>query len=164
MDRVRFGRALGSGARAAAKTLWQAADAAAAPDPRADARPGAPEARRTPVADPAAALRQAAAHVGHVQSMARRAGVEAPRAAARGVLQPVKRYASVVMLQVAGSFFALFAATLGGAAWRLHGLLNGSAADVDLRHRMYFEAAIALVFAYFAGSSFVRARERQRQS
>lgn len=165
MDRVRFGRALGYGARAAAKSLWQAADAAAAPDPRAAAQGTRPAVARDGASgDAAAAVRQAATKAAQVHGMARRAAVQAPRAAGRGVLKPVKRVASVVMLQVAGSFFALFALTLGGAAWRLHSLLDGAVASVELRHKMYFEAAIAAVFAYFAVSSFVRARRRERQA
>ncbi|HEX4578315.1 MAG TPA: hypothetical protein VH117_13245 [Edaphobacter sp.] len=39
MDSVRFGRALGVGARAAAKTLVTAVDAATAPNPSAGAKP-----------------------------------------------------------------------------------------------------------------------------
>src|SRR5580698_8578449 len=41
MDRVKFGRALGVGARAAAKTLVMAVDAATAPNPSAKAQEGA---------------------------------------------------------------------------------------------------------------------------
>jgi hypothetical protein len=146
MDRVKFGRALGYGARHAAKTLLQAAEAASAPDPTAktpavspsrpaESRPN-PEPRRIPDAE-----------------TVRTAG----RQAKSSLVAPVVRFSSVIWLQVTGVFFALVAFTMGMAAWRARSAFHaGSHGAIKLCAYMAFCA----LFTYFTVSSFVRAARR----
>jgi len=146
MDRVKFGRALGYGARHAAKTLVQAAEAANAPNPTAEApvvglaRPAdaqsSPGSRRIPDAQ---AVRAAG------------------RQAKSSLAGPVVRFSSVIWLQVTGVFFALVAFTMGAAAWR------AAAHPVAGPHsalKLYAYVGFCALFAYFTVSSFVRAARR----
>lgn len=155
MDRVRFGRALGFGARAAAKSLLRAADAAAAPDP--GKRPETGQSQRP---GPSDAGTRAVRSVPQAPARAQ-AAVQGVRAARQGVLKPVKRFTSVVMLQVSGTFFAVFAVTLGAGAWRMRPL-GLRMADAGAAQRFYLAAVLAGLFSYFAVTSFVRARRRGR--
>jgi len=148
MDRVRLGRALGYGARHAAKTLASAVDAATSPDPNPRAKSAAGV---HPVAQVAEAVRQVSQAKGHARTQVK-----------RSVLGPLKTFSSVVWLQVTGTFFGLFALVMGGAVW---------AHREDFRlglgskpgQKMVFYAAIFLVFAWFTVSNFVRANRRQRR-
>ncbi len=153
MDRVKFGRALGYGARHAAKTLMQAADAAAAPNPRATAvsaqrqepraaaaasRPDTPRATRLPDAQTVRA---------------------AGRQAKSSLVAPVVRFSSVIWLQVTGVFFALIAFTMGAAAWRGRaGLHAATGAPAHIKFLAY--VAVCALFTYFTLSSFVRAARK----
>ena len=139
MDKVRFGRALGYGARHAAKTLVQAVDAATTPGTASAARPASSP-------RPASSTR-----VTQVRSAARVAG--------KSALEPVRKFSSVLWLEVTGSFFALVALTLGQALWKRHGLWRAPGETAKLA----LIAAMFALFAYFAVSSFVRARRRQRR-
>ena len=151
MDRVRLGRALGYGARHAAKTLVSAVEAATATDPNPRTKsPGQP-AGVPPVAQVAEAVRQVSQAKAHARTQVK-----------RSVLGPLKTFSSVVWLLVTGTFFGLFALVMGGAVW---------AHREDLRlglgsrpgQKMVFYAAIFLVFAWFTVSNFVRASRRQRR-
>jgi hypothetical protein len=153
MDRVKFGRALGYGARHAAKTLMQAADAAAAPNPGASAASaGRPEPRAA-----AAASRAAAPHAGRLPDTqtVRAAG----RQAKSSLVAPVVRFSSVIWLQVTGVFFALVAFTMGAGAWRaragLHAGINSHA-----QMKLFAYLAVCVLFTYFTVSSFVRAARK----
>lgn len=155
MDRVRFGRALGYGARHAAKTLMQAADAASAPNPAPRTAPPA-----------------AAPTVQRPVALAAKAGVPRPRAAtaqrtvaaarqqAKGsFVAPIAKFSGTLWLQVTGVFFGLVALAMGGGAWRARAAFHappGSHAAIKL----YTYLAVFVVFAYFAISSFVRAERR----
>jgi hypothetical protein len=153
MDRVRFGRALGYGARHAAKTLAQAVDAASAPGPS-----GTRQAESPAVSRPARASAWA--------EEARQRAAEAPRAVAaarkhakRSFFAPIAKFSGTLWLQVTGVFFALVAVAMAGAAWRARAALHaapGSHAAIKL----YICLAVFVVFAYFAISSFVRAGRR----
>ena len=161
MDRVRLGRVLGYGARMAARTVVEAVDAATTATPATNRRlpaanPTSETARsstRTPgqaAPAPRSAVAQAVQTAGRVQGGA--------RAARRGVLEPVKRASRAVSLEIAGSFFALFALSFGAAAWRFRGLASrGEAAQ-----RLWIYLGFAALFAYFACSSFLRARRLSR--
>ena len=150
MDKVRFGRALGKGA----KSLWEAADAATSPDPNAKPRPTESPAAHA-VLDSVA---QAHRVVTHTKQQAREAGLSA----ARPVLANAKRLSSVLWLEITGSFFAIFALGLGTGVWKSrHALAQGS--NSDAAHKLYLFATLFAAFAYFAISSFVRARRRERQ-
>jgi len=155
MDRVRFGRALGVGTRAAAKSLLSAAEAAAAPDPRA--RPaGTPQTAPPtpqPVVRPSAAPRTIPEPAA-VKAQARNLG--------RSVWSPFARFSSVLWLEVTGTFFAIFALIAGEAAWKVRAAPRLAPGSPEARHA-YLYLVIFALFAYFAVSSFVRARKRSRK-
>ncbi len=152
MDRVRLGRALGYGARHAARTLAQAVDAASAPGPaRSTAQaPQPPPAPRAPVTE----------RVQQVQANAAQAKAHAGRLG-RSVWSPLAHFSSVLWLQVTGTFFAVIAAFLAQGAWKQRGVwrLWGSHEATKL----YVVAGVCLLFAYLAVSNFVRAARRERK-
>lgn len=157
MDRVKFGRALGYGARHAAKTLAQAAEAASAPSAAAKAAgstaAGVSGVRR-------AGNFPAAAPAGRGRSVPDRETVRAAgRQARSSIVAPVVRFSSVVWLQVTGVFFALVAFTMGAAAWRARGALHAGNGSHDAA-KLYAYIAVCVLFTYFTVSSFVRAGRR----
>jgi len=162
MDKVRFGRALGKGARGAARSLWEAADAATSPDPNPKPRTQA-SATPTPSAQEILgtvidAHVQAHRVVAHTQQQAARAGA----AAVRPVLANAKRLTSVLWLEVTGSFFAIFALSLGIAVWKnRHAFAAGW--NTEPAHKLVVYLLAFAAFAYFAVSSFLRAKRRERQ-
>ena len=143
MDRVRFGRALGYGARHAAKTLAQAVDAATTPS----ATPSKPRVTTAEVRSRVAAAPQTL----------RQASTQA-KVAGRSVWSPVARFSSVLWLQVTGTFFLLIAAVFAGGLWKVRGAAHSPDAG-----RLYVYAAAFAVFAYFGVSNFVRAWRRERR-
>jgi hypothetical protein len=152
MDRVRFGRALGYGARHAAKTLLQAADAASTPSP---ARPaGAAATSRPAQHTPAERVVQTQQTVVAATKHAGKLG--------RSVWTPLARFSSVVWLEVTGLFFALIAMFMAQGAWK-----DRAAMKLPLRSHeaMKFYALVAAfaVFAYFTVSNTVRAYLRERR-
>jgi hypothetical protein len=158
MDRVRFGRALGYGARHAAKTVLQAVEAAAAPAPEGHA------ARRpaNTVEDVARTVGEAHRTVQQAQTQVRGAAVNAARAGGKSMFAPVKRFSGVLWLEVTGTFFTLIALFLSQSVWRLRAGFRLSPTAHDAQ-KLYIYTAIFLLFAYFAVSSFVRARRRERR-
>jgi hypothetical protein len=155
MDRVRFGRALGYGARHAAKTLMKAADAATTPAP---ARPsGAKESAGGSAAQADRVAEKVAQTQRTVASTKKHAGK-----LGRSVWTPVARFSSVVWLQVTGLFFALIAMFLAQGAWKeraaVHLPLESHAAS-----KFYVLAVAFAAFGYFAVSNFVRAWLRERK-
>jgi hypothetical protein len=152
MDRVRFGRALGYGARHAAKTLMQAADAATTPGPERAARPV--EAKTDRVAEKVVRTQRTRPTVAETKKHAGRLG--------RSVWTPVARFSSVVWLQVTGLFFALLAVFLGEGAWKERAawrLPMGSHAATK-----FWVLVVAFgLFTYFCVSNFVRAWLRERR-
>jgi hypothetical protein len=161
MDRVRFGRALGYGARHATKTLLSAVDAATAPNPSAAASQEAAQptpADAAPQPSPIAQVAEAYRTVTEAKKAARTHA----RDLGQSMLTPVKRFSSVLWLEVTGTFFALFAVFLGQGVWRLRNSLRASSASPEA-HKAYFYLAVFLVFTYFSVSSFVRASRRQRR-
>ncbi|MEO7028955.1 MAG: hypothetical protein ABI147_06090 [Acidobacteriaceae bacterium] len=153
MDRVRFGRALGVGARAAAKSLMSAAEAAAAPAPTTPA--AKPTARSDSTISPAARSATTArmkpdARV--VKSQARTLG--------RSVWKPLARFSSVLWLEVTGTFFTIFALIAGNQVWKWRAAVRLSPRASDAQ-RLYVYVVVFMVFGYFAVSSFVRANRRQ---
>jgi hypothetical protein len=157
MDRVRLGRALGFGARAAAKTLAQAADAAMSPNPSAPAKSNAtprPAQTVTP-AQPASFSRPSAGNV-----------VAATSRMGRAVLEPVKRHSRELWLQITGSFFALLACSMAGGMWAMRVAVQSAFQHAQTNHaalwsqdllKFYLATAAFLMFAYFAVSNFIRA-------
>jgi hypothetical protein len=185
MDAVRFGRALGVGARAAAKTLVTAADAATAENPsaktagvRANAVPtaNAVEGRVVPpaattradTARPAARPADSTVTAKAAKTAARTivGGRNAKEALGRGgkrfgqaALEPVVRLSGVLWLEVSGAFFGIFALGALGGAWRLRGSWHEGR---TAREQLVGAAAMFVLFGYFCISNFVRARRRER--
>ncbi len=167
MDRVKFGRALGYGARHAAKALTEAVDAATTPSaPSSPSRPTSPpSASRVPQQDVRQNLVNAArtvvqAHQTVQQTKSRVRG--AAKLAGKSALAPVAKFSSVLWLEVTGTFFALVALALCDAVWKLRGTWKLPAMSNE-RLKLYFCAALATLFLYFTISNFVRAARRQRR-
>lgn len=165
MDSVRFGRVLGSGARAAAKTVIQAIEAAKAENPVRTPAPSAE--RRRPECDtvqpPSEPTRNTAPSSG-VPSAARiiRQGSGVRQGAGRFrdlALKPFVRLSGVLVLEVAGVFFGIFALYGFNTMWRAHGSWHTGSPN----HRQFVGGALMLaLFGYFCITSFVRARRRER--
>jgi hypothetical protein len=184
MDRVRFGRALGFGARQAVKTVMTAVDAATAdnPTPTPPApkpSPIRPAAASTPVAPKAAdvvgTVLNAASQAHAVHRQARQqVKREVRRVARQGIGQgarqfkesawkPFVRLSGVLWLEVTGVLFGIFALFALGAVLRFRSAWHATPADTAA-HRSLLGALIMLaVFGYFCVSSFVRARRRERR-
>jgi hypothetical protein len=193
MDRVRFGRALGFGARQAMKTLATAVDAATAENPSA-AKPVPTQPSRRTVSSAAAsgsaavvstgnagdAPRQDAAAQRTAQSTAKTVGQawsqsnsqarEAKKKLRRGgkrfgeaTWEPLVRLSGVLWLEVTGAFFGLFALVSLGYLWKLRGAWRANTADAASRHSLIGAAIMFVLFGYFCVSSFLRARRRERK-
>ena len=178
MDRVRLGRALGYGTRHAAKTVAAMVEAAAAPAQSSSAT-------SNPSGDPRKGTRGPQAGTGSGQtptSQVPEARETGPRSGGgrrstpspqeigngfrhlkRSVWQPLAVFSGALWLRVTGLFFGLIAFTVGAGAWRLHpGWQRGfSTAEAT---RFWIFAGVALVFAYFSVSSFVRANLKERRA
>ena len=153
MDRVRFGRALGYGARHAAKTVMQAVDAATAPS------------AATPAATPTKARvtgAEAGARVAAAPETLRRASAQA-KVAGKSVWSPLAQFSSVLWLQVTGSFFLLIAAFFGEGLWKTRSAVHLSIHTPEAEKFWVYAAAFA-AFGYFGVSNFVRAWRRERRS
>lgn len=179
MDSVRFGRALGIGARAAAKTLVTAVDAATAPNPSAPKPRSAPSttqvatastqvATAPPPAEPKAhaSTARVGQHAAKTAAQARQTGQGLVRGSKRfgeAVWKPMVKLSGVLWLELTGVFFGLFAFFGAGWAWKLRGNLHETAANHDAHTRFLVCLALAVVFGYFLISSFVRANRRSRR-
>lgn len=160
MDSVRFGRALGVGARAAAKTLLAAADAAASSNPSGTAAAGsAPE--LTAQVRPAAVAQQVVRTAAQARQVT--AGVtQGGKQLGESVWRPFVRLSGVLWLEFTGVFFGIFAAYAASGAWKLRGEWRETATNHDAHVRLLMAAAMAVLFGYFCFSSFLRARRRER--
>ena len=160
MDTVRFGRALGFGARSAAKTLVQAIDAAKAPAPNAPTRrAGVPS--QAPAESAAARPSQTTASRPEDAAYDQPHGVlEGARRFRDSAVRPAVRLSGVLMLEVVGVFFALFALYGFNTMWRFRAGRHAGAPN----HGEFVGGAVMLVvFGYFSLSSFLRARRRERR-
>ena len=165
MDRVRFGRALGYGARHAAKSLMQAADAASSPN-RSGSEQAAPNQAASGMSRPASrpATTKASPVVERLIETRRTVAQTQKHAGklGRSVWTPVARFSSVLWLQVTGTFFTLLALFLSQGLWKQRGAVRlplGSHAAA----MFYLQLAAFVVFTYFAISNFVRAFLRERR-
>ena len=158
MDRVRFGRALGVGAREAAKALVKAADAATAPSPAATnptiTDPTAPSPATTRKAGAAMAQRVERAKV--TAAGVKRGG----RSFGQAVWTPVVKASGVLWLEVTGVLFGMFALVIGIWVWNNRRDLVGVGVA---KERAWAGAVMLAVFAYCTVSSYVKAAKRQRQ-
>jgi hypothetical protein len=181
MDRVRFGRALGFGARQAVKTLVTAVDAATAENPsskganRGGGSPRSPQASATSSttasapSGSAAALETLAAKAAHkaAQKVIQTRGVRKGLAQGRkrfgqAAWEPFVRLSGVLWLELAGVFFGIFALFAASGVWKLRGQWH-SAANSDGHRQLLGALAMLAIFGYFSVSSFVRARKRERR-
>jgi hypothetical protein len=171
MDSVRFGRALGFGARHVAKAIAGAVDAATAPNPTPVRRPApqppptapqtTPPSSAQPSNDPIAGAARTAARV-TVQAQVK--ARETSKNVARGskqfgasVWSPLKKLSGVLWLEITGSFFGIFALFAGQAAWTHRAGLHSTPANHEAHIHFLAFVAMATVFGYFCLSSFVRA-------
>ena len=164
MDRVRFGRALGLGARQTMKTLLTAVDAATAENPTrtavppratpVGASPRRPEVER-PVAAAASAGRTADAKLRQVHGGVRRGS----RRFGEAVWNPFVRLSGVLWLEVTGVFFGILALFAAQGVWKAHEEWRAGGPHQHL----FGAAAMLAVFGYFCISSFVRAYRRERR-
>ena len=181
MDAVRFGRALGFGARQAAKTVVRAVDAARAenPSPTPPAATGPSSAALAPAASPSLAA-VAPAKTTSAGAAPGQAANRAAQTAARGVAQvrgvqegihrfkasavePVVRLSGVLWLEVMGVFFGIFALSTAIAIWRLRAEWRPALAHPATHGGLFVAVAVFALFAYFCVSSFVRAKRRERR-
>jgi len=154
MDRVRFGRALGTGAREAAKALMKAADAAAAPTPEATRTVTAAVAKKAaPVARP---VIQQVERVKATTAGVKRGGKRFGEA----VWAPLAKASNVLWLEVTGVLFGMFAVVAGAWAWNNRRDLAGAGTAA---HQEWLRIAMFLLFGYLTVSSYVRAAERSRR-
>jgi len=170
MDSVRFGRALGIGARAAAKTLVTAVDAATAPNPSSGAKS---KQSRSDAPTPVAASRVETSGVRLGQKTAqttaqvRQTGQGLKRGSKRfgeAIWGPFVKASSQLWLELTGVFFGIFAVFAGSNVWRMRANLRETAANHDTHVRFLWSVAMAILFGYFCLSSFVRANRRGKRS
>lgn len=170
MDSVRFGRALGVGARAAAKSLVGAASAATSPNPRATSatqtRPvqsAATTPQRTASSRPAA--NQPVQQVARTAQQARRTTEGVARGGKRfgeAVWSPFVRLSGVLWLEFTGVFFGIFGLYALSGAWKLRENMHEKPGAHDAHIHFLMAAVMGVVFTYFCVSSFLRARRRER--
>ena len=143
MDKVRFGRAIGEGIRHAAKSLTKALAAAAAPDPASKTSSAPRPTSHAPL------------------NRSPQASTPAKSTQSGALLAPVKRLSRTVWLEVTGTFFALIAVSMARGVWIYHVAIHASPRTSDAQ-KLYAFAIMFLLFAYFALSSFIRARRASR--
>jgi hypothetical protein len=171
MDSVRFGRALGMGARAAAKTLVTAVDAATAPNPSTSTKPTNTTERAGDASTDAPSAEAKAAGVRLGQQAARTTAQV--KQAGKGLKQGSKRFGEAVWgpfvklsgqlwLELTGVFFGIFAAFAFIGVWKMFGEWRLLGMNHALPTPLLGTAAMAVVFGYFCVSSFVRASRRGR--
>ena len=166
MDSVRFGRVLGVGTRLAAKTFASAVDAAMAPSPGAkgqQAAGGRAEPRGTDqIPEQVAAAGRRAAQATRQAQVTGRGLARGGSQFKRSVWGPFAKLSGVLWLELTGVFFGLFAVSGAVAAWRLHLQAVQERGQGPAFTHMLLSICVAVLFAYFCISSFLRARRRER--
>jgi hypothetical protein len=174
MDSVRFGRALGIGARAAAKTLVTAVDAATSPNPSAGAPanqsgsavPAAASAATTASdkAGPAVRLVEQAART-TVQVRQTGQGLkEGSKRFGEAAWGPLAKASGALWLEFTGVFFGIFALFAANGAWKTWSALHKTGLSQDANGHLLISLGMAAVFSYFCVSSFVKANRRSKGS
>jgi hypothetical protein len=170
MDSVRFGRALGIGARAAAKTLVTAVDAATSPNPSTGG--SAKGASGSSSVSSSAASKAQASGERVAQQVTRKAtqvqqtrkGLkEGGKRFGEAAWGPVAKLSGVLWLEVTGVFFGVFALFAGGGVWKLRGSLHDIGANHKDHVHLLLSILMAAVFGYFCVSSFVKANRRGKR-
>jgi hypothetical protein len=165
MDSVRFGRALGFGARAAAKTLVTAVDAATAPNP-SGARKAADGPKTASVAAEltAARLGQKAAQTTQQVVLTGQGLKRGGKRFGEAVWGPFVKLSGQLWLELTGVFFGIFAVFAVSNAWKMRGELRQTAGNHDAHVHLLVAVAMAVVFGYFCVSSFVKSSRRGKRS
>lgn len=156
MQPNRIGRILGVTTRVAGEKLREQADRLAS----ASAQPVPSGPKSAPAAAPAAKVASASSRPAPAPNLA--SAADGTRRMARGagrfgaaLVRPFAHATGVLWNQIVGVFFALFAFLFAEHAWILH-------KSAGLRDRyLILYLVLALLFAWFAVSSFWRARRRQ---
>jgi hypothetical protein len=133
----------------AARTAFEAVDAATSPSPN----PPAATPRQPEVIPPRPVSRPVSRPAAVSPNLSK-----AVSSATAGVAAPLKRASRALWYELTGSFFALFALSFAGATWKTRA--NAVSTIPDDRHRFYAFCVLALLFGYFSISSFLRARKR----
>lgn len=158
MDSVRFGRVLGIGARMAGKTLVQAVDAAASPNPRAAAEANQ---QSTPTIIPPPAARPTVAQAAASARSTTQGVARGSKKFGSAVWGPMVRSSKVLWLEVTGLFFGLVALFGAQGIW-MHRSGFFAAAQPAERQHLWLAIAMAFGFGYFCVSSFLRAARKSR--
>lgn len=163
MDSVRFGRALGVGARAAAKTLVTAVDAATAANPsagegakRSAAAPGTAASSKTS----GVRLGEQAARTTTQVRQTRQGLKEGGKRFGEAMGGRLVRLSGALWLEITGVFFGIFAMSAAAGSWRMRAAMHETAGNHDAHVRFLISVAMAGVFGYFCVSSFVKANRR----
>jgi hypothetical protein len=169
MDSVRFGRALGFGARAAAKTLMTAVDAATAPNPSGAAKPADAGAARTNsdrsrAEASGARLGEKTARTTAQVKQTRQGLKRGGKRFGEAVWGPFVKASNQLWLEFTGVFFGIFAVSAASSAWKTRGGLRGTAGNHEAHVHLLLAVAMAVVFGYFCVSSFVKANRRGKRS
>lgn len=162
MDSARFGRVLGVGARVAAKTLVEAVDAAAAPNPSAPraGSQGVPESRAAVVGQRLGEQTvRAGAQIQQTGAGIKRGGKRFGEA----VWGPFVKLSGVLWLEITGVFFGIFALFAGSEAWKMRSDIHETATNHDAHVHLLAAMAMAAIFGYFCLSGFVKANRRGRR-
>lgn len=159
MQPNRIGRILGVTTRVAGEKLREQADrlAAASAQPASSGPSSVPAADRACAAPPPSSSPSPSVNLGAAADGARRLSRGAGRFSA-ALVRPFAHATGVLCNQIVGVFFALFAVFFTEHAWILH-----KSAGLRDRHLIVY-IVLALLFAWFAVSSFWRARRRQSES
>ena len=162
MDSVRFGRALGIGARlaakTAAKTMVSAMDAATAPNPSAEAN----RAKTAQVPGPRPAMKEQAARTTAQVIQTGQGLKEGSKRFNEAFSGRVIRLSGALWLELTGVFFGIFALSAGLGAWRMRAGLHQTTANPDAHSRFLVAILMTGVFGYFCVSSFIKANRRTR--
>jgi hypothetical protein len=144
MEPKKVGRTLGIGVRVASNMLRERVERAAAAHPR----PAQPGNGRPVAAGPAIPIANRVA-------TAKRGA----KAFGQAFLGPFTHAGSVLWLEITGLFFALFALFFAQSVYRLH-----AAWRQGLEHtHLLLYCALAVAFAWFSVSSFLRAYRKSKQ-
>jgi hypothetical protein len=154
MDRVRFGKAIGTGTRHAARALLEAAEAASTPAPAAHLKPAStPRPTSTPTPTTTNPSQRTPRHAAAaVKQGSKRFG--------EAVWGPFVKLSGVLWLEVTGVFFGVFALTAGVEVWKRRAALHTAG---DAHTHLLFALGMCLVFTWFTLSSFLRAARRGRR-
>ena len=172
MDPSRFGRVLGIGTRLAARTLVSAAAAASAENPSsarsastapAPAQPPPPSPEKPHRIITADSLRQRTAQTSARASVTAKGLKQGSKRFGEAAWGPVARLSGVLWLEVMGTFFGLFAFLASAGAWKQRAIFHVHTANSQAYERFLLVSAVALLFAYFCVTSFIRAKRRERQ-